>query len=133
MSKLSDVALSRAKAGTGEQTPGFCQRWVRQCCQAVYGAKYDRYWQASAKDTAVMFLKHPPEGAVVLETGDVKRTRLGDLLYARTGHGGYGHVAVRVLGNRIAENSVVHHGDHGAIGLRPLADFSFDLVVRLQA
>jgi len=36
-----------------------------------------------------------------------------------------------VAGNRVAENSVVHSGRHGAIGFRALADFGFDVIVRL--
>lgn len=132
MSKLADVALARMKSGMGEREPGYCQRWVRQCCQFIYGGKYNRWWQASAKDTATQFLNHPPEGVIVLKTNRVSKTRLGDLLYCTEGHGGFGHVGIRIPGNRVAENSV-RKADrtHGAIGTCPLADFGFDVVVRL--
>lgn len=140
--KLDNEARYRADEGFGVQTPGNCQRWIRQLVQAVYGDRYDDWWRDSAKHTAEAFLADPPPGAVVLETSDPADTQVGDLLYKRRGSGGFGHVGIRVTGNRVAENSSTAYGrTHGAIGYRYLlrgeaqsaaAWFGrFDLVVRL--
>lgn len=130
--ELAETALARALAGTGEQEKGYCQRWVRQCLQAIYGSTYDRWMRPSAKETAKAFLADPPRGCVVIQSVSPSRTRLGDLLFATTGHGGLGHVSIRVLGNRVAENSVrTTRRTHGAIGFHPLGELDFNLIVRL--
>jgi cell wall-associated NlpC family hydrolase len=141
---LAARALERCADGEGAQTPGYCQRWARQCVQSLYGDTYDRFWRKSALLTAQAWLdakekRALPKGVQVFRACDVSDTRLGDLLYCTSGHGGFGHVGIRVLGNRVAENSVVHHGEHGAIGFRPLFHyredptpaFTFDVIVRL--
>jgi cell wall-associated NlpC family hydrolase len=104
---------------------------VRECVQVVYGGKYDAWWMDSALHTAQRFLKRRPAGVKVIRTKKIEDTQLGDLLYCTVGHGGYGHVGIRVAGNRVAENSVIHSGPHGVIGFRSLAEFDFDVVVRL--
>ena len=124
-------ARRRATEGIGPRQQGRCQQWVRQCVQAMAGDAYDSYWRGSALLTAQAFAAHPPPGCTVIPTSKVSRTRLGDILYCTEGHGGYGHVGIRVVGNRVAENSVVHSGPHGGIGFRALKDFDFDLIVRL--
>ena len=130
--KLADVALKRATEGKGERKPGYCQRWARQCVQAALGSRYDAWWRGEADETAAAFLTNPPPGAQVIRSRSVSKTRLGDLLYCTTGHGGQGHVGIRVLGNRVAENSVRKSGrTHGAIGFCPLGEFGFDVIVRL--
>lgn len=129
--RLADVALARAEGGLGEREPGYCQRWARQCVQAVYGDRFNAWFKPTAKETAKAFLQRVPKGARVISTGSVAQSELGDLLFATVGHGGFGHVGIRVAGNRVAENSVIHRGAHGAIGFRPLSEFEFDVIVRL--
>lgn len=34
-----------------ESKAGYCQKFVRQCVQSVYGHKYDQYFKASAYET----------------------------------------------------------------------------------
>jgi hypothetical protein len=50
-----------------------------------------------------------------------------------TGSGGNGHVAIRILGNKVAENSSVHWDGRDARGVRTLKEFgNFDMIVRLK-
>jgi hypothetical protein len=128
---LANEALYRASAGLGERKPSYCQRWVRQCLTAVYGNRYGAWMKGSALRTARAFCAKHPAGSQVIKSSRVEDTQLGDLLYATEGHGGFGHVMIRVEGNRVAENSVVHHGPHGAIGFRSLWEVDFDIIVRL--
>lgn len=127
--KLATVARQRAEQGLGERKPGYCQRWVRQCLESVYGKRYGPWMRASAKHTAAEFLRRVPKGAKVISSSRVEDTRLGDLLYSTRGE--FGHVSIRVLGNRVAENSSTHNGPNGAIGFRSLFTVHFDIIVRL--
>lgn len=149
--KLDNEARYRVVAGLGPLEPGQCEHWVRETVQAVYGDRYEDLMHTASPDGSVSavtvaraWLRHPPAGVVVIETSDPAQTQVGDLLYKRRGSGGFGHVGIRVVGNKVAENSSTRSGRvHGALGFRYLlrgeapsaaAWFgAFDLVVRLPA
>jgi hypothetical protein len=124
--KLAVVTADRMTRGVGIRVPLYCQRWVRECVQEVYGGDYDEFWAGSAKATARRFLAAAkantlPTGVKVIETSDPFDTQLGDLLYRLSGSGGFGHVGIRIGGNKVAENSVTKFGrTKGAIGWRHL-------------
>jgi hypothetical protein len=107
-----------------------CQRWVRQCIQAVYGDRFDAFHKASAKESAAHWRKS--KYWLVGSHPSVP----GDIWYWTTPeHGEYGHVAIRVTGNKVAENSVLHYGDDGdGRGTRSLSIITKPtLIVRLPS
>lgn len=133
---LATLAARRATDGVGPQAAGYCQMWVRLTVQALYGSRWDRWlWKPSAAEAGLAFLAAAragqlSEGAVALDGTRASETAVGDVLYRTVGDS-FGHVMIRVLGNRVAENSSVHHGPHGAVGFRPLEAVRFDTIVRL--
>lgn len=137
MSKaLATVANAAVTATSGfEKVSGYCQRFMRQCTQKVYGSKYDDYMKSSAAETMAAFKNSPYAVKVdpnILGGGSVP----GDILYKGTKTSGkYGHVGIRVPGNKVAENSSSHineAGDRDARGFRSLQAFGdFELIVRL--
>lgn len=105
-----------------------CQRFIRQIIQARYGGAFDKYHDASAELSRRRWAKSPY--AVPPGNGSV----VGDILYKRgTKANPYGHVGIRVPGNKVAENSTTSKGRiQGAKGYRSLEDFgTVDLIVRL--
>lgn len=127
--KLNDAAVHAVTAPGYETKPHFCLRWVREVCQHVYGSEYDEFWAASAKETGQNFLD---DGTYVIP--HTEGAQAGDILFKLHGSGGAGHVGIRVLGNRVAENSSVHFNDNGtdARGFRSLIEFGhYDVIVRL--
>lgn len=123
---LGAKALAWATEGHGETEDGYCQRWVRQVIQDVYGDAYNAFMLESAKKSAIAWKKARadstlPQGVSVLVTSDYKQTMIGDILYKTIGSGDFGHVGIRVLGNKVAENSSTNYGrTHGALGFRKL-------------
>lgn len=108
--------------------PSYCQKFTRQVIQAVYGSHFDRYHKPSAQLSLEAW--KGSEYAVAPERGSV----IGDILYKKATKGNpYGHVGVRVAGNRVAENSTVHGSKkNGGKGFRTLERFGkVDLIVRL--
>lgn len=111
-----------------EDDPTFCQRYVREIAQEVYGHTYDELWKSNAIESAKAvlnsrFYRHPNTG-----------TLPGDICYKTRGSGPDGHVGIRVWGNFIAENSSYHsrrnNGD--ARGLRTVQEFgAIQIVCRL--
>ncbi len=137
---LSALATRRAADGIGPQQESMCQMWVRLTVQALYGSQWDRWlWRnvngkGSASISGRAFRQgyeagELPDDATVILSSRVQDTQLGDILYRVTD--GFGHVSIRVEGNRVAENSTVHSGPHGAVGFRPLSAVSFNTIVRL--
>lgn len=111
-----------------ETEPGYCQRFVRQCIQSVYGSRFDKYHDESADASLKLWKKSPY--AVDPSRGSVP----GDILYFRERPGRKnGHVVIRVTGNKAAENSTVHSDPvNGGKGYRPLSKLGKpDLIVRL--
>lgn len=110
-----------------------CQKFTRQCIQAVYGSRFDKYFEGSAYLTMLAFRRSPY--AVSPESGSV----VGDILYkGRKTSGKHGHVGIRIAGNCVAENSSSHvdpdSGDRDARGTRSINGFgAYELIVRLPA
>jgi hypothetical protein len=127
---LAEEAQRALTAPGYETEPGYCQRFTRQVVQKVYGGKFDKYFKSSAYETMLAFKDSPY--AVPVERGSLP----GDLLYkGRKTSGTHGHVGIRILGNKVAENSSAHvreMGDRDARGTRSLEAFGeFELIVRL--
>src|SRR6476660_5629063 len=123
--KLAHKASEALTAKSGfEKQSGYCCRFVRQVIQAVYGNKYDKYFKASAYETMLAFKDSPY--AVKLTKGELGGgSVIGDILFkGNKTSGKFGHVGIRVAGNKIAENSSAHfnekEGDHDARGTRSL-------------
>ncbi len=104
---------------------------MREIIQNIYGRRYNEYFRPSAYETMLAFRKSPY--AVPVENGSV----VGDILYkGRRTSGHYGHVGIRIPGNKVAENSSSHVDPQGrdddARGVRSLDAFGeYELIVRL--
>lgn len=112
---LAQEAARALHAPGFETEPGFCLRWVRQVVQAHYGRDF---WKVPAG------LDAAKSAAWLLADGDaVPGHGLGEigsiLFYTGPRHGKHGHVVIRLAGNVVAENSIVHSPD--GRGIRPLA------------
>jgi hypothetical protein len=124
---LDQQALVALHDPAFEKMPGYCQRFVRQCIEALYGDDYERFEASSALRAAKRWRQsdfaHDPRNG----------SQIGDILYYEHGHGPFGHVAIRVPGNQVAENSVVHRSrKNGGKGTRTLeAVGEPSLIVRL--
>lgn len=131
MNRVLAKAAERAVTAAGfVSKPGRCQQWVREVVQSAYGAEYNQYHRESAHKSMVAWASSP--FAVKPERGSV----VGDILYKRgTKANPYGHVGIRVAGNRVAENSSTSRGRvAGARGFRTLKEFGeYDLIVRLPS
>lgn len=127
--KLATVAAAALTEPGFESKAGYCQRFTRQCVQKAYGHKYDKYFKSSAYETMLAFRGTPYE--VPMSEG----TQVGDILYkGRKTSGKYGHVGIRILGNKVAENSSSHvsNTDREARGTRSLDAFApYEMIVRL--
>lgn len=132
--KLADAAENALTAQGFESKSGYCQKWVRQVVQSVYGGDFDKFWTASAAETMALF-KKSPYAVKVDPTLPGGGSVVGDILYKGTKTSGkYGHVGIRVAGNKVAENSSSHvsGNDREARGTRSLAAYgAFELIVRL--
>lgn len=133
MNKLLAEAAKKALTARGsESEAGMCQKWVREVVESVYGKKFQKYMKGSAYLTMLAFKNSPY--AVDPSSGSVP----GDILYkGRKTSGKHGHVGIRILGNKVAENSSSHvdpsSGDHDARGTRSLDAYgSYELIVRLK-
>jgi hypothetical protein len=105
-----------------ETESGFCLRFVRQVVQAALGADA---WKIPRGFDAAQALAFCAQNDWVLPVGASNVP--GDLAFwVGRSHGKHGHVAIRVLGNEIAENSSYHvHGtDRDARGTRKLANIA---------
>src|SRR4051794_18509888 len=113
--KLADAANAAIDDPAVEAKPGYCQRYVRQVMQRVYGSKYDEYFQASAKATAYALL----HAGLAVDASDAGELETGDVLYKTTTAGPFGHVGIYVGDDKIASNSSTSLGRiHGAKGYR---------------
>jgi hypothetical protein len=127
--KLAAKAVAALTEPGFEKTAGYCQKFTRQVVQSALGHQYDKFFKASAVETMNAFKKSPY--AVPVANG----SQIGDILYKGTKTSGkYGHVGIRVAGNKVAENSSSHvsEGDRDARGTRSLDAFgAYELIVRL--
>jgi hypothetical protein len=134
---MNKPLADQAKKGLTDKsvkTAGRCQHWVRLQIIEAYGARlyrkyFQKYMKGSAYETMLAFQKSPY--AVPVENGSV----IGDILYkGRKTSGKYGHVGIRIAGNKVAENSSSHiaPGDNDARGIRSYEAFGpYELIVRL--
>jgi hypothetical protein len=110
------------------RTSRMCQRFVRQVRQSLTGERYNRF----DKSTAHLTAKALEKSVYIVES--VHGSVPGDFFYwYGTVDQPSGHAAIRVYGNRIAENSFVHvgRGNDGAKGFRKLSEIRApDLIVR---
>jgi hypothetical protein len=128
--ELNDEAIAAIAADGFETRPHYCSRWVRQVVEAVCPGDFDALFGATAVETGNNF--RAAGYTVPLASGTV----LGDILVKMHGSGGAGHIGIRVLGNRMAENSSVHWSSEDdqpdARGFRSLVEFGhFDLIIRI--
>lgn len=136
MSKeLAEQAVKGLTDNRSAKTAGYCQKWVRQQIQKTYGSRFDKYMAESATLTMEAFRDSP-------YFVEVDRDQLGggsvpgDILYKGTKTSGrFGHVGIRILGNKVAENSSSHVSGRGdARGTRSLQAFGkFEGIVRLPS
>lgn len=130
MSNITLATTARNALGDPdfEDADGYCQRFVRQCLEAVYGDKYADYMKSSAKLAAQAFLSNG------LGTQNFRVLEVGDILYKTKGSGGFGHVGIYLGdGKGVAENSSTPIGRvQGAKGIRTLRQFGgYQVMVRL--
>jgi hypothetical protein len=121
----AQLALS---AEWAERMPGFCLRWVRECVQHAYG---NNAWPAPLGLDAAGVMGWALRNAKAT-TGEGYGMIGNILFYTGPEHGIHGHVVIRIPGNQIAENSVVHFngtfsGD--ARGVRPLESLGIPTAV----
>jgi hypothetical protein len=129
-----------------ETRKGYCQRFVRQVMQRVYGNKYNAYYQDSARETAEEFRAHgigfAPDENTIFQEGDILYKQF-DSQDGRIVKDGFGHVGIFVgrvsnsLVPLVAENSSTKIGrTKGALGYRTLTQFckptGITWVVRLK-
>jgi hypothetical protein len=106
---------------------GMCQMFARLLYEGYYGDRFEFAHLPSARRAGMAFF------AAGLTVPRDQGSRVGDLLYKLYGSGGFGHVGIRVSGNRVLENSSIHWNGLSAIGTRSLAQYGhFDLIVRLD-
>lgn len=116
---IAEAAEKAVKLPHIESAPGWCSKFCRQTVAIVHGAKYRHLFGASARETCQRFAD---AGLLVpVERGSIP----GDLLFkCGPRDGEHGHVGIRVLGNRVAENSSTTKGRvQGAKGFRTVAQF----------
>lgn len=128
MNKLIEVAaLTALKIPNGVKLPGQCWRFVRLMLETLQlpspGPGLD------AKQAALFYA----QSGFAIKHFRYLGSKPGDVLFWLDGL--HGHVAVRISGNRIAENSSVHSTDGSdARGTRNLRDVRPpDIVIRFPA
>ncbi len=126
---LADEAIAGLTDAHSERGRSMCQKWARERYQRVYGKKLAYVHESTAHLAMAEWQKTPyahPGGSWGV---------VGDILYWRgTPSQPEGHVAIRILGNKIAENSVVHFlWDGDGRGTRQIKNLPRkpDLIVRL--
>ena len=126
--KLAAEAQLALNAEWSERMPGFCLRFVREVVQHTYGGNA---WLPPLGLDAVGAMRW------LLDRGKATTGEgygmIGNILfYTGPEHGIHGHVVIRIPGNQIAENSVVHFdgtysGD--ARGVRPIESLGIPAAV----
>jgi hypothetical protein len=123
---MNDEALRALHARGYPKRPHQCEVFNRMVIQHVYGRRYDHLFRGTARLTGIAFREAGL--SIDLLNGSVP----GDCLFKLEGSGGDGHVGIRVVRNRVAENSSVHWNGVEARGTRQLKQYgNFDLIVRL--
>lgn len=116
--RLDHIASIAVYDNRFSKQPGYCQRFAREVMQTLYGPLFNDLHKGSA---ALSYAKwRYTKFYIPISRGSLP----GDLLYWDAfGSNPYGHVAIRVVGNSVAENSIVHNDPQtGGKGFRALAD-----------
>lgn len=118
--QLSAEATRGAKGAQGYSSqPGLCAQFCRLVHTRVLGAA--RSWQPGPDAIGVARILRErghelPPGSFP-EVGDM-------VVLSGPGHGPHGHIMIRVIGNRFANNSTWNYNQTGdARGFRPLSAF----------
>jgi hypothetical protein len=102
--KIALEAVVALSADGFESKNGYCLRWVRQVVESALGA--DSWPIRRGADAGEALTQFASLGAV-LDVG--ASTIPGDICFwVGPQHGKHGHVAIRVYGNKVAENSSYH-------------------------
>jgi hypothetical protein len=119
--------MKALKARSGfPKKPSRCQEFIRLASEEVVGNKFDDEFAGTARETGMNFIGTKYQ--VPREDGCIP----GDLLYKLDGSGGSGHVAMRIPGNKVVENSSIHWNGRDARGTRTMKEYGhFDVIVRL--
>jgi hypothetical protein len=125
---LAEQAERGLKDATSARGKSQCQKWQRQQVFAVYGPQFEKFRRDTAHNSALAW-------------GDSEYARpggswgaIGDIFYwYGTDANPAGHTAIRIAGNCVAENSIVHYKNVGdGRGTRPLSALRKpNLIVRL--
>jgi hypothetical protein len=127
---LDRAAISALDSPRFTRVPGWCQKFVRQVIQSVHSGRFDAFHEPTAHESMLAWKNTPY--AVPVANGSVP----GDILYYREKlFRKHGHVAIRIAGNQVAENSTAHLSiKRGGKGVRALSRLGTpDLIVRLPA
>jgi hypothetical protein len=127
---IADAAVHGLTDDSFERDAGMCQRFVRQVVQSVEPKRFNKYFTGTANATARRFVKSP---YVIIGGGFGVP---GDLLYwFGSPRQTAGHAAIRVAGNRIAQNSITDKYDAatGYKGFRAIDTMRVpNVIVRLR-
>ena len=134
---LADAFIAAVYDTSGRfvSTPGYCEEFVRQVIQSVYGSIYDDLYAASAWDTADNWIsagKAMPANTTPYENGDLFFKQASD---QPNGHASCYVGPVPGVGtDMVASNSVTQIGRiNGARGFRTLAQWGkLDVLVRIE-
>jgi hypothetical protein len=125
---LAITAIKGLHDNDFEETPGMCQRYQRQCVQHTYGSRFNQFHKSNADESGRAWSKSEfakPGGAWGV---------VGDIYYWFATEGQPdGHTAIRIPGNKVAENSTAHRKTGNGKGVRSLSELRRkpDLIVRL--
>lgn len=124
--EMVEAAARALKAKDGTKEPGMCWRFCRLGIVEALGLSTP----GAGKDAKGAAAWYQARGFAV-DCDGWKNSLPGDLVFWL--HGKHGHVALRVLGNQIAENSTVHSTKGSdARGTRALKECQPpDVVIRL--
>jgi hypothetical protein len=126
LNEMEKWARLRLVAPNGVKESGYCERFVHLTYLFPFPSLGSEFHGASAIESARLWA----DSDFVID--DPEEHAVGDLLYWTVDHGDNGHVAIRIQGNMVAENSIVHWDGSDARGVRPLAALNPpDLAVRL--
>jgi hypothetical protein len=131
MHRLAERAEHALHAANYPKGKSLCQSFARTCYEREYGDIFHDDNPSSAHEAEQEWkrTKYARPGG--------NWGQIGDLLYFEATPGNpFGHVGIRIPGNLLAENSVLHYGkDRDGRGTRPLSELGRfpSTIVRLPA
>lgn len=118
MHRLAERAIRYQKDKRGPRGKSKCQSYARTCYEDEYGDIFHDENPATAGEAEKEWrkTKYAKPGG--------NWGAIGDILYFEPqGNDPYGHVGIRIPGNLLAENSIVHYRATGdGRGTRPLSE-----------